>query len=109
MSYEFYGLPSYVFANKLKTLKAGLKKWNEEVFGDAGKKKNELLEGIRELNLVEECRCLEEEEMLRKIDMSRELEKTLIFKEMNWRQITSFMVEEGDKNTIFSQGGQLTL
>jgi len=43
MSYEFYGLPSYVLANKLKALKADLKKWNEEVFGDLGKKKNELL------------------------------------------------------------------
>jgi hypothetical protein len=43
MSYEFYGLPSYVLSNKLKALKADLKKWNEEVFGDLGKKKNELL------------------------------------------------------------------
>jgi hypothetical protein len=31
------------------------------VFGDIGKKK-ELLEGIRELDLVEECCCLEEDE-----------------------------------------------
>jgi hypothetical protein len=46
MSYEFYGLPSYILANKLKALKADLKKWNEEVFG------------IRELDLIEECRCL---------------------------------------------------
>jgi hypothetical protein len=84
MSYEFYGLPSYVLANKLKALNVDLKKWNEEVFGDVGKKKNELLEVIRELDLIEECRCLEEEERVRKIDMSRELEKTLIFEEMNW-------------------------
>lgn len=41
--------------NKLKALKTDLKKWNEEVFGDIGKKKKELLEGIRELDLVEEC------------------------------------------------------
>jgi hypothetical protein len=47
MSYEFSGLPSFVLANKLKALKADLKKWNEEVFGDIGKKKKELLEGIR--------------------------------------------------------------
>jgi hypothetical protein len=82
MSYEFYGLPSYVLANKLKALMTNLKKLNEEVFGDVGKKKNELLEGIRELDLVEECCCLEEERV-QKIDMSRELEKTLIFEEMN--------------------------
>jgi hypothetical protein len=42
LSYEFLGLPSYILANKLKALK----KWNEEVFGDIGKKKKELLEGI---------------------------------------------------------------
>jgi len=53
------GLPSYVLANKLKALKTDLKKWNEAVFGDVGKKKNELLEGIRELDLVKECRYLE--------------------------------------------------
>jgi hypothetical protein len=39
MSYEFHGLPSYVLASKFKALKADLKKWNEEVFGDVGKKK----------------------------------------------------------------------
>jgi len=45
-SYDFQGLLSYVLANKLKALKADLKKWNAEVFGDVGKKKEELLEGI---------------------------------------------------------------
>jgi hypothetical protein len=61
MSYDFSGLPSFILANKLKALKCDLKKWNEEVFGDMGKKK-ELLEDIRELELIEECRCLEEDE-----------------------------------------------
>jgi hypothetical protein len=59
MAYEFSRLPSYILANKLKALKTDLKKWNEEVFGDVGKKNNELLEGIRELDLVEESRFLE--------------------------------------------------
>jgi hypothetical protein len=62
ISYEFFGLPSFVLANKLKALKVDLKKWNEEVFGDIGKKKKELLEGIRELELIVERRCLEEDE-----------------------------------------------
>jgi hypothetical protein len=52
ISYEFYGLPCYILANKLKALKEDLKKWNEEVLGDVGKKKNEILEGIRELDLM---------------------------------------------------------
>jgi len=79
MSYEFSGLPSFVLANKLKALKADLKKWNEEVFGDIGKKKKELLEGIRELELIEERCCLEEDEKVRRVDMAREMEKTLLF------------------------------
>jgi hypothetical protein len=52
-----YGLLSYVLASKLKALKADLKKWNEELFGDVGKKKkkkNELLAGIRELDIIAE-------------------------------------------------------
>jgi hypothetical protein len=109
MSYEFSSLPSFILANKLKALKSDLKKWNEEVFGDIGKKKKELLEGIRELELIEECRCLEEDEKVRKVDMSRELEKTVLFEEMSWRQKSrALWLKEGDKNTIFSQGGQLT-
>jgi hypothetical protein len=35
----FEGLPSFVLANKLKLLKRDLKKWNEEVFGNIGRKK----------------------------------------------------------------------
>jgi len=79
MSYEFSSLPSFVLANKLKALKADLKKWNEEVFGGIGKKKKELLEGIRELELIEDHRCLEEDEKVRRVDMAREMEKTLLF------------------------------
>jgi hypothetical protein len=58
LSYVFSGLPSYILDNKLKALK----KWNEEVFGDVAKKKKELLEGICELDLIEECHCLGEDE-----------------------------------------------
>jgi hypothetical protein len=83
MSYEFSGLPSFVLANKLKALKADLEQWNEEVFGDIGKKKKELLEGIRELEVIEERRCLEEDEKVRKVDMAREMEKTLLFEKMS--------------------------
>jgi exonuclease III len=38
-SYTYEGLPSFALANKLKSLKLDLKKWNEEVFGDIGRKK----------------------------------------------------------------------
>jgi hypothetical protein len=98
MSYDFSGLPSFVLAKKLKALKADLKKWNEEVFGDLRKKKKELLEGIRELELIEENRCLEEEE--KRADMAREMEKTLLFEETSWRKKSrALWLKEGDKNT----------
>jgi hypothetical protein len=66
-------------ANKLKALKVDLKKWNEEVFSDVGKKKEELMEGIRDLDCIDEGRGLMEEERIRKTDMTKELEKTLPF------------------------------
>jgi hypothetical protein len=40
-SYIYEGRPSYVFARKLKALRANLKKWNEEVFGNVGVQKKE--------------------------------------------------------------------
>jgi soluble P-type ATPase len=67
-----------VLANKLKALKVNLKKWNVEVFSDVGKKKKELLEGIRELECIDEDQEFVEERV-RKTDMIRELKKTLLF------------------------------
>jgi hypothetical protein len=45
-SYNFQGSPSYVLTCKLRGLKMDLKKWNEEIFGDVGKRKKELVDGI---------------------------------------------------------------
>ena len=38
-SYHFRGSPSNILAPKLKTLKADLRVWNEEVFGNVEKEK----------------------------------------------------------------------
>ena len=44
VGYNFTGPPSFILAQKLKALKANLKKWNREVFGDLiFRKKNFLL------------------------------------------------------------------
>jgi fructose-1,6-bisphosphatase/sedoheptulose 1,7-bisphosphatase-like protein len=58
-----------VLTKKLKALKADLKKWNEVVFGDVGKKEEELLEGIKELQGLEESQGLVVNEQVRKFDM----------------------------------------
>ena len=42
-SYQFNGTPTFILANKLKTLKADLKKWNSESFGNVGIKKTKLM------------------------------------------------------------------
>jgi hypothetical protein len=52
MSYSFQRSPSYILACKLKALKADLKKWNEEIFGNVGKKKKDLMDGIRGLDFI---------------------------------------------------------
>jgi hypothetical protein len=47
-------------------MKMDLKKWNEEDFGNIGKQKNDLLVGIRDLNIIAEGRPLFDSKMWRK-------------------------------------------
>jgi hypothetical protein len=70
------------------------------------KKNNELLEGIRVLDLIEECHCLEERARKRYVEGVGE-NSPFLGNELK-TEITSFVVEGGGKNTIFSQGGQFT-
>jgi hypothetical protein len=70
-----------VLAQKLKALNADLKKWNEEVFGNVGKQKKEMAEGLCELELTAEERALTEDERLKKKAISRELERNIILEE----------------------------
>jgi hypothetical protein len=51
-SYQFHGSPSPVLACKLKALKGDLQRWNNEIFGNIGKRKKVLLDGIRELGIL---------------------------------------------------------
>ena len=82
------------------------KKWNEEVFGDIGRKKEELLEGIQELDAMAVTRGLDPEDKIKKADMLKELENTLLCEEIQWRKKSrALWLKEGDRNTrFFSQG-----
>uniref|UniRef100_A0A2N9HJW1 Reverse transcriptase domain-containing protein n=1 Tax=Fagus sylvatica TaxID=28930 RepID=A0A2N9HJW1_FAGSY len=73
-SYIFYGTPSYIMACKLKALKVDLKKWNEEVFGNVGVKRNKLMSELEELDAVADLRQLTGEESQKKAQIVVDLE-----------------------------------
>jgi exonuclease III len=78
-SYQFFGDPSYVLAQKLKALKGDLRRWNNEVFGHVGKRIKAISDEIREMDSSEEERGLNEEEKRKKASLSMELERLLFF------------------------------
>jgi hypothetical protein len=82
-SYHFLGSSSFIVANKLKALKVDLKKWNVEVFGDVGRKREILLEEVCAFDIIEEERALCHEERMRKAKFLSELEKSTLMKEVS--------------------------
>jgi hypothetical protein len=70
----------------LKALKADLKVWNEEVFGNVEFLKRSLMEELGILDGLEEVQALVDEEKLRKTLVISELERTLLMEEISWRQ-----------------------
>jgi hypothetical protein len=92
---------------QLKALKKDLKKWNYEIFSNVGKRKKDLVDGIRELDIIAKGRPLIEDERLRKDKISRDLERLILYEEVSWRQkFRALSLREGDKNTISSSGGK---
>jgi hypothetical protein len=53
-SYFFEGSSSHILSQKLMALKADLKQWNKEVFGDVGVRKGKLMREIQQLDALEE-------------------------------------------------------
>ena len=99
--YRFEGSPSFILAQKLKALKADLKKLNKEEFGDLAfrkKNKTELLG----LDAREELVGLSNEEQIRRLQLKGDIEQLASLEETSWRQKSqALFVKEGDNNTWF--------
>ena len=100
--YSFTGSLSYILAQKLKVLKADLKKWNREVFGDLAFRKKNLLTELMGLDAREESVGLSKEDQHRRIQLKGDIEHLASLEEISWRQKSrALFVKEGDNNTHF--------
>ena len=80
-SYDVQGGGIYIFKEKLKKLKADLKVWNKEVFGDVNLAREELQKRINELDVRDDDRGLEESEREERRSLLAELNKVLFKQE----------------------------
>ena len=100
--YSFAGSPSFILAQKLKVLKANLKKWNMEEFSDLAFKKNNLLTELMDLDAREELVGLSDEDQIRHLQIKGDIEQLASLEEIPWRQKSrALYVKEGDNNTRF--------
>ena len=97
VGYNFKGSPSFILAQKLKALKADLKKWNREVFGDWAFRKKNLLTELMGLDVREESVGLLNEDQNRSIQLKGDIEHLASLEEISWRQKSfALYVKEGD-------------
>ena len=68
------GSPSFILAEKLRTLKGEIKKWNLEVFGNVGARNKAWAEDLEWLDSIKEARVLSEEEKERRRLLVSDLE-----------------------------------
>ena len=100
--YSYSGTPSFVLCQKLKALKEDLKRWNKQVFGDVGLKRQQLECELQSLDDKEGTSFLTPKERIRREECRVELEKVALLEEVSWRQKSLVLwPKEGDNNTRF--------
>ena len=77
------GLPGFILAQKLRALKANLKKWNREEFGDLALRKKILLTDLMGLDAREELLGLSSEDQLCRIQLKGEIEQLASLEEIS--------------------------
>ena len=100
--YSFAGSPSFILAQKLKALKADLKKWSREEFGDLAFRKKNMLTELMGLDVREKLVGLSNEEQICRLQLKRDIEQLASLEETSWRQKSrALYVKEGGNNTRF--------
>jgi hypothetical protein len=101
-SYRFQGSPNFIFSQKLKALKNDLKRWNEQEFGNVELRKKMHIEELCALDSLEEQCGLTPKEKVRKCEIIRDLENSILQEEIRWRQKSRVLwLKGGDKCTKF--------
>ncbi|KAL8523184.1 hypothetical protein ACS0TY_013234 [Phlomoides rotata] len=104
-SYNVQGWKSFILKEKLKLLKADLKTWSRDIFGEMNQKMEVQKETIDKLDRFDEIFGLEEEEVIERNRVEAELKRNLIWHErfMHQKAKTKW-IKEGDMNSGFYHG-----
>ena len=96
---ELAGLP---FDQKLRKLKAPLRKWNREVFGNIELKIQDYKKELDKLDMKAQEMELQESDWCRRNALQSQLWLWMTRKERYWRQMSRCkLIKEGDKNTRY--------